>query len=187
MAPCYRRSHPRGQLWLQRAVVGKRAFPANGRSGVPASRVLAVGRPSHSLRAPEQPLPRRSVLRAGRFTMDIGSRRLISRNRFRNTSGGFTEVEWRWTGPNNARTRASSTLPVERRVSGNILDNGPRLDKEWTNVRLWGVHFSRPDLPPGPPGPAGRTACGPRIGGRQNPGRRYSFPARRIRARVQMT
>ena len=148
MAPCYRRSHPRGQLWLQRAVVGKRAFPANGRSGVPASRVLAVGRPSHSLRAPEQPLPRRSVLRAGRFTLDIGSRRLISRNRFRNTSGGFTEVEWRWTGPNNARTRASSTLPVERRVSGNILDNGPRLDKEWTNVRLWGVHFSRPDLPP---------------------------------------
>ena len=89
----------------------------------------------------------RSILRAGRLTMDIGSRRLISRNRFRNTSDGFTGVEWRWTGPNDTRTRAFYTLPVERRVSGNILDNGPRLDKEWTSVRLWGVHFSRPDLP----------------------------------------
>ncbi len=88
----------------------------------------------------------RSVLRAGRITMDIGSRRLVSRNRFRNTSDGFTGVEWRWTGPNASQVRTFYTLPVERRVSGNILDNGPRLDKEWSSVRLWGVHFSRPRL-----------------------------------------
>ena len=94
----------------------------------------------------------RSVLRAGRITMDIGSRRLISRNRFRNTSDGFTGVEWHWTGPNDGQVRTFYTLPVERRVSGNILDNGPRLDKEWSNVRLWGVHFSRPRLPWGDPG-----------------------------------
>lgn len=89
----------------------------------------------------------RSVLHAGRFTMDIGGRRLISRNRFRNTSDGFTGVEWHWTGADESRVRAFYTLPVERRVSGNILDNRPRFDKEWTSVRLWGVHFSRPDLP----------------------------------------
>jgi len=88
----------------------------------------------------------RSVLRAGRITMDIGSRRLISRNRFRNTSDGFTGVEWRWTGAGESRVRAFYTSPVERRVSGNILDNSPRFDKEWSSVRFWGVHFSRPDL-----------------------------------------
>ena len=43
--------------------------------------------------------------------------------------------------------RAFYTLPVERRVSGNILDNSPRLDKEWRSVRFRGVHISRPDLP----------------------------------------
>ena len=89
----------------------------------------------------------RSVLRAGRLTMDIGSRRLVSRNRFRNTSDGFTGIEWRWTGAGESRVRAFYTLPVERRVSGNILDNSPRLDKEWSSVRFWGVHVSRPDLP----------------------------------------
>ena len=89
----------------------------------------------------------RSVLRAGRFTMDIGGRRLVSRNRFRNTSDGFTGVEWRWASPNDRRVRAFYTLPVERRVSGDILDNSPRFDKEWSGVRFWGVHLSRPDLP----------------------------------------
>jgi len=88
----------------------------------------------------------RSVLRAGRITMDIGSRRLVSRNRFRNTSDGFTGIEWRWTGAGESRVRAFYTSPVERRVSGNILDNSPRFDKEWSSVRFWGVHFSRPDL-----------------------------------------
>ncbi|MXW09362.1 MAG: hypothetical protein F4X47_12455 [Gammaproteobacteria bacterium] len=88
----------------------------------------------------------RSVLRAGRITMDIGSRRLVSRNRFRNTSDGFTGIEWRWTGAGESRVRAFYTSPVERRVSGNILDNSPRFDKEWSGVRFWGVHFSRPDL-----------------------------------------
>lgn len=89
----------------------------------------------------------RGTLRAGRLTMDIGGRRLVSRNRFRNTSDGFTGVEWRWTGADESGLRAFYALPVERRVSGNILDNSPRFDKEWTSVRLWGVHFSRPDLP----------------------------------------
>lgn len=89
----------------------------------------------------------RSVLRAGRLTMDIGSRRLVSRNRFRNTSDGFTGVEWQWTGAGESRVRAFYTLPVERRVSGNILGNSPRLDKEWSSVRFRGVHVSRPDLP----------------------------------------
>ena len=96
----------------------------------------------------------RSVLRAGRFTMDIGSRRLVSHNRFRNTSDGFTGIEWQWRSSSDSRVRAFYTLPVERRVSGNILDNSPRFDKEWRGVRFRGVHISRPDLPWGDRGEA---------------------------------
>ena len=89
----------------------------------------------------------RSTLRAGRLTMDVGSRRLISRNRFRNTSDGFTGIEWRWTDPNDRRVRAFYTLPLERRVSGDVLDNRPRLDRERFGLRFWGVHLSGADLP----------------------------------------
>ena len=89
----------------------------------------------------------RSVLRAGRFTMDVGSRRLVSRNRFRNTSDGFTGVEWRWTGPNDRGVRAFYTLPLERRVTGDVLDNRPRLDRERFGLRFWGVHLSSANLP----------------------------------------
>lgn len=96
----------------------------------------------------------RSVLRAGRFTMDVGSRRLVSRNRFRNTSDGFTGIDWLWTGPNDSRVRAFYTLPLERRVSGDVLDNRPRLDGERFGLRFWGVFFSGADLPRGGRGEA---------------------------------
>ena len=96
----------------------------------------------------------RSTLRAGRLTMDVGSRRMVSRNRFRNTSDGFTGVDWLWTGPNDSRVRAFYTLPLERRVSGDVLDNRPRLDRERFDLRFWGVFFSGADLPWGDRGEA---------------------------------
>ena len=97
----------------------------------------------------------RSVLRAGRLTMDIGGRRLVSRNRFRNTTDAFTGVEWHWTDPNEGdQVRAFYTLPLERRVSGDVLDNRPRLDRERFGLRFWGVHLAGADLPWGDRGEA---------------------------------
>ncbi|MDE0649225.1 MAG: alginate export family protein, partial [Gammaproteobacteria bacterium] len=78
-----------------------------------------------------------SVLRGGRVTMDIGSRRLIARDNFTNVSYAFTGVDWQWTGPDDSRLRTFFTFPVQRQVSGDILENRPKFDTESGNVRFW--------------------------------------------------
>ena len=96
--------------------------------------------------------PGAGTLRAGRITMDAGSRRLIARNRYRNTINAFTGVDWRRTGADNSELRGFFTLPVQRRVAGNILDNKPEFDKESGRVRFWGIYYAPGELPWGDKG-----------------------------------
>jgi hypothetical protein len=94
----------------------------------------------------------KSTLRGGRLTMDVGSRRLVARNRYRNTLNAFTGMDWQWTGADDSRLRLFYTLPVQRRVSGSLLDNEPRFDKEREDVSFWGVYYSPGKLPWGDKG-----------------------------------
>jgi len=84
----------------------------------------------------------RSLLRLGRITMDVGSRRLVARNRFRNTLNAFTGLDWQWKYADKT-FRTFYTLPIERRDAGDIRNNNPRFDSEDTNVRFWGVYYSQ--------------------------------------------
>jgi hypothetical protein len=87
-----------------------------------------------------------SILRMklGRQTMDVGSRRFVARNRFRNTINARTGLDVEWTGPGQEAVRAFVTVPVQRRVSS-IPDNKPQLDIERKEAMFWGVFLrSRP-------------------------------------------
>ncbi len=84
-----------------------------------------------------------SVIRGGRITMDAGSRRLVARNRFRNTLNAFTGLDWQWRLADKT-FRAFYTLPVQRRVAGNILNNHARFDSEDSAVRFWGLYYRQP-------------------------------------------
>jgi len=93
-----------------------------------------------------------SSLKAGRFTMDIGTRRLVARNAYRNAINAFTGVEWLWRSPEYGQVRLFYTLPVERRVDGNIRDNDPLLDKERDEVKFWGINYMPTAMPWGDQG-----------------------------------
>jgi len=86
-----------------------------------------------------------ALLRAGRITMDVGSRRLVARNRFRNTINAFTGLDWQWQS-GNRKFRAFYTLPVNRMVEDDIKDNKPAFDQERTERRFWGIYYSQPLL-----------------------------------------
>ena len=94
----------------------------------------------------------KSTVRGGRITMDVGSRRLVARNRYRNTINAFTGVDWQWSGPDKSRLRLFYTLPVQRRVSGSIFDDDARFDKEREDISFWGVYYSPGKMPWGDKG-----------------------------------
>ena len=85
-------------------------------------------------------------IQVGRMTMDVGSRRLVSRNRMRNTINSFTGVHARWSRPGGVRLQAFLTMPVARLPNNlereRLRDNEFELDQEHWDRILWGLHLS---------------------------------------------
>lgn len=90
-------------------------------------------------------------VRGGRLTMDVGSRRLVARNRYRNTINGFTGVDVEWTGASaqgHPILRGFWALPVDRQPNrpSRLRDNAIVFDEESLDVQFWGLFAAR-DLP----------------------------------------
>lgn len=85
---------------------------------------------------------------AGRITIDAGSRRLVARNRFRNTLNAFTGIEGVWTGTGGTAVQAFYVLPVQREPTSRdaLARNSTQLDKESFRVELWGILVSQKNL-----------------------------------------
>lgn len=82
----------------------------------------------------------------GRFTMDLGSRRLVGRNNFRNTTNAFTGARFEATGARNAYYTSFYTLPHIRLPNDKeeILDNEVEFDDETFNLTFWGGFTQQP-------------------------------------------
>jgi len=89
-------------------------------------------------------------VRAGRLTLDLGKRRLVARNRFRNTINGFTGVDATWTSAGGHRLRAFAAMPVRRRPSDpdGLESDRAELDKENTDAALWTLYYGAPAVGP---------------------------------------
>lgn len=87
-------------------------------------------------------------LRLGRQTMDAGSRRLVARNRFRNTLNAFDGVVGFWESPTGPAVQAFYLLPVVRRPSAlnPLLDNDHLEDRSYSDFQFWGVHSTWTDV-----------------------------------------
>lgn len=93
----------------------------------------------------------RSEVRLGRQTLDLGSRRLVARNAFRNTVNAFTGALWQWELQQGPTVRAFYFLPHHRLPSDapSLLDNEIQYDEESFDVQFWGLHTQWKGLPLG--------------------------------------
>jgi hypothetical protein len=87
----------------------------------------------------------RTTVQVGRFMLNLGSRRLVAADEYRNTTNGYTgiradfETMSGWTGA------AIYTLPQQRRPDDldDLLDNRIRPAREGFDLVLWGGQLSR--------------------------------------------
>ncbi|MCC6766774.1 MAG: alginate export family protein [Deltaproteobacteria bacterium] len=88
------------------------------------------------------------ALTAGRMTIDLGSRRLVARNEFRNTINAFTGLDLQWTSPGRHVIRGFATMPVVRLPTDpeRLEDNEIELDQENDRTALWGLFYASPAL-----------------------------------------
>ena len=100
----------------------------------------------------DRPLGERSrlSLQAGRFTLDLGSRRLVAADDYRNTTNGYTGVRADLRLANRTSATVFYTLPQQRRPEDpeGLRSNRFELDREDGSQRLYGGYVSRP-LPGG--------------------------------------
>jgi len=81
-------------------------------------------------------------IKLGRQTMNVGSRKLVAGNTFRNTTNSLNGLHALWGDPQGRSIRAFVTVPVQRRVFS-IRDNKARLDKEQFNTLFWGLQLGK--------------------------------------------
>ncbi len=81
----------------------------------------------------------RTDLHVGRLTLDIGSRRLIARNDFRNSTNAFDGLHWQVTREQNWRLRTFLVQPV--------LLNAQQLDESSEHALFWGVYGEAHQIP----------------------------------------
>lgn len=86
-------------------------------------------------------------LQAGRFLLNLGSRRLIAADDYRNTTNTYTGLKIDAGLSGGWKATLIYTLPVQRRPDDldSLLANSARLDRESFDTVLWGALVSRAD------------------------------------------
>lgn len=88
----------------------------------------------------------RNALRFGRFTQDLGKRRFVARNRYRNTMNNFAGLDWHWSGDGGGSLRLLHWVPM-RLLPGDlasVLDNEFELDHGLRDARFDGFFYALP-------------------------------------------
>jgi hypothetical protein len=83
-------------------------------------------------------------LRVGREAIDLGNRRLVARNAFRNTINAFDGVDWLWSSK-DVSARAFWLMPVERRPSDNdaLRNNEFEFDNQDLDTQFAGFYGTK--------------------------------------------
>jgi hypothetical protein len=84
-------------------------------------------------------------LTAGRFTLNLGSRRLIARQQFRNSTNAYTGVNFVWNSGTGDQIVALWAMPQQRLPDDaeGIHDNEVKWDRESSDLQIWGAHLTK--------------------------------------------
>ncbi|AMY10793.1 hypothetical protein LuPra_04034 [Luteitalea pratensis] len=86
-------------------------------------------------------------VQAGRFSMELGSGRLVAQEAYRDVTRTFTGIRLNWRNARQAITTFAVipvlTLPDDRQ---SLFENRLRADREHLGTRFWGVFYERPRL-----------------------------------------
>ena len=130
-----------------------REYLSDAGSPVDTTRVNAVDLlQAHAMWQTGELLPRGvTTIRAGRQTLDLGNRRLVARNAYRNTINAFTGLDVLWEHDGGGWLRAFHLLPVERRPGDapSLGDNQIAADSESFDQQFWGAYGSWTLIPDG--------------------------------------
>ncbi|MFO0629693.1 MAG: alginate export family protein [Polyangiales bacterium] len=90
-----------------------------------------------------------ALVALGRMTIDLGSRRVVARNEFRNTINAFTGLDLQWTSPARDLLRVFVGMPITRlpATSAALRSNDIEFDRENTDALFWAVFFASRPLP----------------------------------------
>jgi hypothetical protein len=82
----------------------------------------------------------RATVQAGRFTLNLGSRRLVAADDYRNTTNGYTGLRLDARSAGGVTTTLIYVLPQLRRPDDlpAILDNKAAIDRQLSELALWG-------------------------------------------------
>ncbi len=88
------------------------------------------------------------VEKLGRFTLDLGSTRLVARDVFANSARSFTGAQWHWNSESGAGLRVFYTLPVQRRPNNrsDLRANQIEFDDEDFRFQFGGLFARTPFL-----------------------------------------
>jgi hypothetical protein len=133
-----------GAWRISAELIDARAYLADAPGAVSTSEVNALELSRASISYSDGPVE----LTAGRFHLNLGSRRLAGRNAFRNTINSFTGVRLDWHGKADDHLVVFYALPHTRlpSVRADLVDNRVRWDRESFDLTFWGAHYTRPDL-----------------------------------------
>lgn len=87
-----------------------------------------------------------SSVQLGRFTMDLGSRRVVADDTYRNTTNGFTGIRFDHARQGGLETTLFFTMPQRRLPDDeeSLLDNEVEVDRESFDTIFWGGIASVP-------------------------------------------
>ncbi|MEM9695148.1 MAG: alginate export family protein, partial [Myxococcota bacterium] len=90
-------------------------------------------------------------VKVGRMAMNVGSRRLVARNRFRNTINGFTGIDLQLKRDGWGKAQLFATLPIDRlpRERERLEDNAIEFDRERIEQIFAGQFIQTDPLPLG--------------------------------------